>query len=427
MSDKMARKTPDECVICSEHVNDFRALDCGHMFCVVCLEKLIRRHQITCPHCRRVTTVPRGLKVTHLRKHVIPAHKSKVKVKPKVKVVTSWRVESQITSMKVDEDSGTVIVASQAPELRMYGYNGHYYGNLEADRDLSLARLAVDTKRGLILAADVDSNRPAIVRIDREGRQTTTVRCSHFNHLNAVSYHPGMDVYILADKGSRFLYYYDPRSDRLARRIPAPAPGEGVVGMCVACGEGSDLWATSDWGAGVVRLWDTEGTCVRAWTARGKGFGEFVNPSGVAISPGGGLLVSDATNQRLVSLTPPTVTPQNQSPRANTDSGVDSGGMGSGGSAVDSSGSSGASASTSFTDLDQHTDVCAWLDHVWPEGPQTTNGPGRHDDWAIAGSTAGMELGAPREIDITRDGLVVASMWNDNSGPFNVAVLGGVL
>ena len=60
----MAAKGP-ECSICLEGYNDQskcpRILPCGHSFCQICLERLLRRNSIHCPTCRKTVGVPTGV------------------------------------------------------------------------------------------------------------------------------------------------------------------------------------------------------------------------------------------------------------------------------------------------------------------------------------------------------------------------------
>ena len=61
----MATAEVPECSICSEHYdheNRFpRLLSCGHTFCSTCLEKLLKNNYISCPDCRKTTSVPTGV------------------------------------------------------------------------------------------------------------------------------------------------------------------------------------------------------------------------------------------------------------------------------------------------------------------------------------------------------------------------------
>ena len=67
----MAFTAVPDCFICTEHYhheNLFpRLLSCGHTFCSNCLEKLLKNKSITCPDCRKTTSVPTG--VTGLTKN----------------------------------------------------------------------------------------------------------------------------------------------------------------------------------------------------------------------------------------------------------------------------------------------------------------------------------------------------------------------
>ena len=55
----------DLCDICYETLREPRVLDCSHVFCLDCLEKLECKKMIMCPQCRDVTEIPSGLQVTN--------------------------------------------------------------------------------------------------------------------------------------------------------------------------------------------------------------------------------------------------------------------------------------------------------------------------------------------------------------------------
>lgn len=43
-----------ECPVCYEDVNEVLKLECNHLFCKVCVEKLKQNNQIKCPLCRNI-------------------------------------------------------------------------------------------------------------------------------------------------------------------------------------------------------------------------------------------------------------------------------------------------------------------------------------------------------------------------------------
>ena len=61
----MASAEVPECSLCSEHYdqeNRFpRFLSCGHTFCSTCLGKVLENNSISCPDCRKTTSVPTGV------------------------------------------------------------------------------------------------------------------------------------------------------------------------------------------------------------------------------------------------------------------------------------------------------------------------------------------------------------------------------
>ena len=186
-----------ECDICTELLKNPRILDCDHVFCLDCLEKLEYRKTIKCPNCRKETEIKDGLQVRHLRKKIVRS----VAAKPNVSVVHSWTVEHDIIDVVMDEDSGLLFIATGYVEkpILMYSMMGVYNGYIKADINLQYARLTVDTKRGLILAINTSTSIRAIVVFDREGTQVATIKCSQFQRLLQISYHVRKDVYIVAD------------------------------------------------------------------------------------------------------------------------------------------------------------------------------------------------------------------------------------
>ena len=81
-----------ECVLCTERYRDPRLLLCGHHFCTVCLEKLVKVGSLTCPTCRYVTQVdhvtelPRYKKTNQFSENVAGATQKQDRVDKKCEV-----------------------------------------------------------------------------------------------------------------------------------------------------------------------------------------------------------------------------------------------------------------------------------------------------------------------------------------------------
>ena len=290
----------DECDICTELLKNPRILDCDHMFCLDCLEKLEYKKTIKCPNCRKETDIPTGLQVRHLRK------KKNIATKPNVSVVHSWIVKHMITEVVIDEDSDVLFIAigDKGKPIKEYSMNGKYTGYMSADVDLQYTRLTVDTKRGLILAMSAR----AIVVFDREGTQVATIKCSQFLRLLQISYHVRKDVYIVADIKARCLFYVSPNTNKVVKTIPALTEGElqSDTTMCITCDKSGTLstWATCDRTGNTVRLYDSDGDCIKVWDNKGSGVGQIFSPGGLYMDSAGQLLVSDMDNHRIVRLDP---------------------------------------------------------------------------------------------------------------------------
>ena len=288
-----------ECDICTELLKNPRILSCDHVFCLDCLEKLEYRKTIKCPNCRKETEIPDGLQVRHLRKKNIRSKSAKARIG----VVTSWTVEHPITDVVIDEDSGVLFIATGDVEkpIKMYSMMGEYTGYRRASVHCSLT---VDTKRGLILA----TSRTAITVFDMEGTQVATVKCSQFQSLNQISYHVRKDVYIVADSGARCIFYVSPNTNKVVKTIPALTEGESQsdTNIHITCDKSGTVstWAACDWRGNTVRLYDSDGACIKVWDNKGRGVGQILSPSGIYMDSAGQLLVNDTGNCRIVRLHP---------------------------------------------------------------------------------------------------------------------------
>ena len=47
-----------ECIICLEEYKDPKILPCSHTLCLGCLKRLVKRHKIICPICKKEHQVP---------------------------------------------------------------------------------------------------------------------------------------------------------------------------------------------------------------------------------------------------------------------------------------------------------------------------------------------------------------------------------
>ena len=354
------------CDICTEPRNDTRYLNCNHGYCMTCVEGIEAVDgAITCPTCKEDTVLPPGLHVTHLRKRLV---RSKSRDTLGMPLIHSWSVTHQVEDVAIDDVTGVVYLGTCDPikPIKMYSMTGHYTGHLKADRNLFATRLAVDTKRGLLLAIGLDGEISAIVMFDREGTQVGAFHCEQFIHMNSIAYHIGNDVYIVADIDAHCLYYVDPNAEKVVKTIPALTDEElhTDTTMSITCDKTGTVstWATCDWIGTIVRLYDADGACIKVWDNKGRGLNQLLSPDGIYMDSSGHLLVSDCDNHRIVRLR-----------------------------------------------VDKHTTG------------------GAQEQSHVVVYTGQYCLGNPRAIDVSMDGLAVVLMWADHPGPHNVALLNGLL
>ena len=92
------------------------------------------------------------------------------------------------------------------------------------------------------------------------------------------------------------------------KTIPALTEGElqSDTTMCITCDKSGTLstWATCDRTGNTVRLYDSDGACIKVWDNEGSGVGQILSPSGIYMDSAGQLLVSDMDNRRIVRLDP---------------------------------------------------------------------------------------------------------------------------
>jgi hypothetical protein len=59
--EKSEKKEPsDNCVICMDTISSSKRLDCGHVFCVDCIDDYFKKCQPKCPSCGKVFGALRG-------------------------------------------------------------------------------------------------------------------------------------------------------------------------------------------------------------------------------------------------------------------------------------------------------------------------------------------------------------------------------
>ena len=350
-----------QCYMCDATPEDPRVLDCDHVFCLVCLDSFVTSGgEIACAVCSQVTNLPKGLNPSHLPKHIICQKPKTLDVGDHLSLVTSWTVEGGITSVRFDPETHVIFVGSSDDEahIQMFSYTGRHLGNLRADRTLKSTRLAIDTKRKLLLA--VAGN--YVVCFNREGVQSNTLLCPQFQLISDVEYHTEADRYIVADLNAHKLHVIDPDTGLVERSIPAQESRfiqESRSNISLTSGCLPDLGpvvVTTDCWEGVLRVYSV-GKRMKEVRKYGEGNGPWQLrwPNQTRFDPLGRLVVSDRVNHRLVGV---------------------------------------------------HTEDDVREEKYW----QILN-------------TSGMGLGLPTQLDISPEGFMALSLWEEVDSPSTIMLL----
>ena len=353
----------DECDICMEFLNNPRALTCGHVFCLDCLEKLERKKTITCPQCRKDTEIPVGLQVKHLPKK-LPKKSTTGKylsTKCELTLVKSWEVKTDIISVNIDEKNILIYAGTNGAndQIQVYTFAGELVNTIQHSKENATPKLAIDTKRGLLLSGYVSD----IKSFHSDGERVGIITCPKVKFISNLVYEYSNDRYVVADRKAHCLAFISPSTESMVRSAPAeearPTKGGGRnMYMAASKSPHSSLLATLDSEKGLVKLYDGEGNFIRSYGGTGSGFGKLSRPSGICFDHQDRILVSDMNNHRLV--------------RLSHDAGDES------------------------------------------------------QEWEVIMDTSTLELGHPRMVDVTEDGLVAMAMYTTvKNGPFNLTVFSG--
>ena len=298
----------DECDICTELLKNPRVLDCDHVFCLDCLEKLERRKTITCPQCRKDTEITPGLHVKHLPK-IRPGKPSVSNKTIKLNLVKKWETGKVISAVKIDEDNMFIYAGLDNPgkPVSVYTFGGkHLYGFVDG---YVRPAIAIDTKRRLTLLGE-ESNE--IVSYSSNGNMAGKICPKEVGHIDDISYQIQEDMYVVADDKSHCLHFISPSTESVVRSVPAEEArsatgGKRNVFMAASKSPHSSLLATLDNEKGLVKLYDGEGNFIKSYGGTGSGFGKLYRPCGICFDHQDRILVCDTGNHRLVRLSPDAV------------------------------------------------------------------------------------------------------------------------
>ena len=300
----------DECDICTELLKNPRVLDCDHVFCLDCLEKLERRKRITCPQCRKDTEITPGLHVKHLPRRVPQKSKALQIDTCDLSLVKTWKVDTHVSVVIIDDDNKLLYISQIKPgqATSIYTFTGRLVDEIKDSFNSSSPKLALDTRRGLLVYADMIYIRS----FDGNGTLAGDVKCPEIKHLVAIGYQSRDDRYLLADDEAHCLYFYCPNQEKVTKTVPveeARLADDGGRNLFLYASKNPDhsLIVTVDYEKGLVKLYDGEGTFIKSYGGTGKGFGKLTRPSGVCVDDEGRIVVTDRGNERIVRICPDAV------------------------------------------------------------------------------------------------------------------------
>ena len=307
MATSLPSPNGDECDICTELLKNPRVLDCDHVFCLDCLEKLERRKTITCPQCRKDTEIP----VKHLPKTLPKKITGKnLSTKCELKLVKSWEVKTEIISVNVDEENRLINTSNKRvnDQIQVYTFAGELVNVIQHSNGIVTPKLAIDTKRGLLLSGYGSD----ITSFHSDGERVGIITCPKVNFIFDLIYECSNDRYVVAGDTDHSIYFISPSAESVVRSVPAEevrrATGWGRnVFMAASKSPHSSLLATLDCEKGLVKLYVGEGNFIRSYGGTGSGFGKFNRPCGICFDHQDRILVSDTGKHRLIRLRPDAV------------------------------------------------------------------------------------------------------------------------
>ena len=205
--------------------------------------------------------------------------------------------------LAVAPDGHLYVLDPQSDNVALFGPDGEYLGRLAVGIGLFRPRgLAVDAAGNLYIA---DTGGSRVLKLAPTGQVLAEV-CPAGDGAGRVR--QPTDVAVASD-GS--LYVVDP-SLRLLQRLDAQ--GRYLGGWTIPAANTFDgphlafhpsgLLLMTEPEGHQVQVYDAEGRLVGAWGGAGSGPGQFAKPIGIAVGPGGEVLVTDPLNHRVQRFLP---------------------------------------------------------------------------------------------------------------------------
>ena len=209
----------------------------------------------------------------------------------------------RVIGVLILKDKSQLIIQTNDPSspMEIHDFKLKFLSSIcgeDLDRDLTPVKY--DVKRHLFLAAKTKT----LYTFSVDG--TTQAKIPLQYHVSGTAYAEREDLYLLSTLIDERIIVVDPKTQSIVKTFTSFGEAEGLhhdpKNICTYTDKGKDYIVVSDNEDHRIHVLDTDGNNVQTYgSCHGDGCGELCGPRGVAVGPGGSILVCDNGNKRVVS------------------------------------------------------------------------------------------------------------------------------
>ena len=209
----------------------------------------------------------------------------------------------RVIGVLILKDKSQLIIQTNDPSspMEIHDFKLKFLSSIcgeDLDRDLTPVKY--DVKRHLFLAAKTKT----LYTFSVDG--TTQAKIPLEDHVSGTAYAEREDLYLLSTLIDERIIVVDPNTQSIVKTFGSSGEAEGLhhdpENICTYTDKGKDYIVVSDNEDHRIHVLDTDGNNVQTYgSCHGDRCGELCGPRGVAVGPGGSILVCDSGNKRVVS------------------------------------------------------------------------------------------------------------------------------